>query len=360
MNTNTNTLRTRAQNRIRDVQTKFVDDPLYALPIAFQSPHSALMYLNDLLKEQRSDGFLPHFAFPEGEIAAPPVFGFLAEVVCDIAPETQLLQSLLREMYPKILAYHTWLYENRYAEEDGILYSVHPAESYFDDSPQWDTVDGKNARVQCPLFNAFAVRSAESMMKIGGRLKCDVTPFREQHDLGTHCVNEKLWDDYQGVYHSFDLNANRLIPGDTAANVLLLFACIPVQEQAENLLENLKSEYFLGTAAEPLYTYATYDTTHPNADFSRKNRGAVNPFFSWLFCRGLWRFEMWRAADRVREDLYDAANKNGFRDYYDARKNVDMATPENECPLTAAFVLDLMRIEEKMVGNDREGGLAAL
>ena len=241
---NTDTLRARALNSIRGINPESVSDPLYALGIAYDGPYSAGAYLHDLFAGQRPDGFIPHFAAPHPEAAAPPVFGFLAEIICQIAKDKELIKPLLRQLYPKILAFHDYLYRNRDADEDGILYSVHPAESYFTYSPQWDSIDEKNARVQCPLYNALAVRSAESMIELGRIIGADVTPFVRQNELAVHSLNDKLWNEVDGVYHSFDLNENRQIDGDTAANLLPLIAWIPMQEQTENMLLNLNDEFF--------------------------------------------------------------------------------------------------------------------
>lgn len=49
-----------------------------------------------------------------------------------------LATEILKEFYPKLLAYHRYLHTARDPEQSGLVTIYHPWESGFDNSPRWD------------------------------------------------------------------------------------------------------------------------------------------------------------------------------------------------------------------------------
>ncbi len=115
------------------------------------------------LSAQRNDGFIPHISYganedqikkyflppfiypdhvlPNGEyisqLTQPPNLAWAAYEVAKKLPPADA-ESFIREVYPKLLKYHTYLIENRV--RDGLMISIHPWETGQDNSGAWDTI----------------------------------------------------------------------------------------------------------------------------------------------------------------------------------------------------------------------------
>src|SRR3712207_6991915 len=53
-------------------------------------------------------------------------------------PYTTLFRS--EEAFPRLAAWHEYLYRERDPEEEGLVYIRHPWESGMDNSPMWDEI----------------------------------------------------------------------------------------------------------------------------------------------------------------------------------------------------------------------------
>ncbi len=331
--------------------------------------------------------FSPDTVFTSG-VTQAPIFGFVLLKMYELAEKKEEALSFLREMYPKIHAFHNYLYTNRNSEEEGLIALIHPYEAGTEGSPLWDSVLDKMTieidnvtkelkgeesrqydyerylnlislfqendfdeakiekkcpvRVQDPFFNAILSWSNEAMIEIGRILKEDVTDFVLWNELTVYSMNEKLWDEEQGIYNAYDLVNKRFIPGDTLSGMLPIMTDVPDIDQAENILRNIKDEFFSGTNENPMYLCPTYDVTAENIQLGKKQRGAVSIYQNWLLYQGLKRFEMTTIAQKVKSDSLELAGKYGFCESFNGKRNVASTPSLSDDSTCAAILLDFL------------------
>ena len=318
-----------------------------------------------------------------------PIYGLVLQKIYELAEEKEEAKSFLKEMYPKIHAFHKYLYTFRDDEDEGLVAVIHPNESRTEGSPLWDSVLDKIAigeeelvgvesreydylryvdlislyqeykfdeekiaqncpfRVQDPFFNAVLSWSNEAMIEIGRIIGEDVTDFVLWNELTVFSMNEKLWDEEQGIYNAYDVVNEAFIQGETLSGMLPMMTDIPNIDQAENILINLQDEYFSGTKENPMYLCPTYDVTAEDVRFNIPERGAVSICQNWLLYQGLKRFEMHSMAEKVKDDSLELIGKYGFYTSFNPLKE-RLANFENnkEDILCAALCLDFF-LDEK-------------
>ena len=125
----------------------------------------AIKELQSLFSGQWDNGMLPHIVFhsenektyfPNHEfwesqlnhgaplkpkssgITQPAVHGFILENLLEKFPDEEQLTSFVREIFPKVVKYHRFLYTFRDPEQEGLMFIFHPWESGRDNSPLWD------------------------------------------------------------------------------------------------------------------------------------------------------------------------------------------------------------------------------
>ncbi len=333
-------------------------------------------------------------------ITQPPVFGFVLWRIYEIAEDKERAKWLLRELFPKVIALHRYLYENRDPLEEGLCYIQHPWESGTDNSPSWDKVlerieidkieiplyerqDLQNptaARhrptdadydryvhlvdifrknnyddaaifeqspflVQDPLFNAILSWSNECLIKIGEILEENVSEIIGWNELTTYSMNEKLWDEEFGIYNAWDLKANELIPLETSSGLIPLVAGIPTQDQAEKMFQLLKSQAFSGSSEAPAYLCPSYSLLTDDIDYQKYWRGPVWINMNWMLYLGLKRYGFGKAAKQLKTESLELLSKNGFFEYFDPRKSVgkDAGYGANQFSWSAALCIDFLK-----------------
>ena len=143
------------------------DSALIAVGLVQIDPDRALRELETLFSAQWSDGRVPHIVFnPSAKdyfpgadwwassttstaaprepatsgLIQPPVHAIALARIFDIARASglQALESRIRDLYPRFLAWHRYLVECRDPAGNGLLTIYHPWESGTDNSPRWD------------------------------------------------------------------------------------------------------------------------------------------------------------------------------------------------------------------------------
>ncbi len=315
-------------------------------------------------------------------ITAPPVFGFVLWRIYEIAQDEKRARAFLREMYPKVLALHRFLYNCRDPLEEGLVYICHPWESPGGHSPLWDNALQRigpaepsvlppgelppglyrqdysrylhlirilhsldyNSRaifekspflIQDPLFNGILAWSNECLIRIGGLLGEDVSEPVQWDELAKYSMNEKLWDESRGIYNAFDLRSNEHIPAHTIAGLMPLAGDAPTQEQAEKMLKNLEGEMFGGNRKGRYLC--------PSHGMPGQDGGGIGPVyipFNWILAHGLERYEMYGMAERIRRDSLELLNRYGlFGCFSQQEEEPPLATPEGSAGSSAAAAI---------------------
>jgi hypothetical protein len=146
------------------------DAAFIAIGLARVSTGRALTELETLLAAQWRNGMIPHIVFADGDasyepgparwaccdvsphapngpatsgLMQPPVHGIAVRRILDAArraggPERRDAAGRIRALWPKLLAWHRYLAENRDPGHTGLLTIYHGWESGLDNSPRWD------------------------------------------------------------------------------------------------------------------------------------------------------------------------------------------------------------------------------
>jgi hypothetical protein len=73
-------------------------------------------------------------------VVQPPIHASAVLYVYRYAQDEAAAKEFLRRLFPKLEAWHEYLYRERDPEGEGLVYIRHPWESGMDNSPMWDSV----------------------------------------------------------------------------------------------------------------------------------------------------------------------------------------------------------------------------
>ena len=192
-------------------------------------------------------------------ITQPAVFGFVVREIFQKHYNNDDVKAFAKEVFPKIVAYHRFLYNYRDPFDEGLFYIFHPWESGRDNSPIWDDAlnridiapgslpkyerrdttiapkderptqdqydkyvyllelgkkykyDGKEIAEESPfliqdnMMNAILIKSNESLIELAEDLKFDAVEIKEWQNLSTSNYDNKFWSDELDFYVGYDL-----------------------------------------------------------------------------------------------------------------------------------------------------------
>ncbi len=397
------------------------DSALIAIGYARYDPERAGQELRHLFEAQWKNGLLPQIVFnPEfrgyfpganfwnadespdapdnartSGVVLPPVHATAVLRVHRTAEGG--LEEFLRYAFPKLAAWHAYLYRERDPEGEGLVYIRHPWESGMDNSPLWDAIlqrlqlrpdeipayqradthtisaqdrpanaaydrfaylvklfaarryDEASIREDCPflvqdvLFNSLLCKSGEDLAEIARILGEDPSPFEEQTQRTADAINDKFWDEEHGIYLDYDLVADRPIHVYCTPNFLPLFAGIPDEGRARRMVEALESDGF-GLSDGNLMPVPTYDVHGFGFSPVQYWRGPVWINIDWFLMHGLRDYGFKEPADRLRETIVDLCREQGFYEYFDPFDGRGHGS--DFFSWTAALLLDVMLEEQ--------------
>ncbi|GHO45990.1 amylo-alpha-1,6-glucosidase [Ktedonospora formicarum] len=311
------------------------------------------------------------------------------------AQNTTQARAFLAEMFSHLKAWHTYLYQERDAQGEGLVYIQHPWES-LDNSPVWDSIlqrmhlqvneipayqrvdtqlvnaedrptkmeydryaylvklfaardyNEEQIRRDCPflvqdvLFNALLCQSNKDLAEIASILNEDPTPFLHWAELTAQAINQKMWDDEHGIYLDFDLVENKQIDAYSVAGFVPLFAGIPDQARAQRMYTYLNSDSFSPLGGEA-YAIPSYDRNTSEFSPNRYWRGPVWINMNWLLSHGLRRYGYHEYAQRLRQTIIDLPQRHGFFEYYNPFNGEGHGT--DQFSWTASLLLDVLHNE---------------
>jgi Trehalase len=303
-------------------------------------------------------------------VVQPPVHATAVLYIYQHARDEAAADGFLRRVFPKLQAWHEYLYRERDPEEEGLVYIRHPWESGMDDSPMWDSImesiqlrldqipqyrradihfvaagdrpldaaydrfaylvklfadrdyDEARIREDCPflvqdvLFNALLCKADKDLAEIARALSEDPSPFEQRAERTAHAMNEKLWDEEHSTYLDFDLTSNRLLEAYVAPNFVPLYAGIPDEEQARGMVDSLENTGF-GLSDESLTPVPSYDRYGFAFFPTRYWRGPVWINIDWFLMHGLRRYGYNEQAERLRNTIVSLCKEQGFYEYFD-------------------------------------------
>ncbi|RMG59762.1 MAG: glycoside hydrolase [Bacteroidetes bacterium] len=343
-----------------------------------------------IFREERSAQYFPGASFWRTHLAVeapadlrtsgitqPPVQGFALWHIYQTATDKDRALNLVKELYPKILRMHQYLYAFRDPEQEGLACIRHPWESGTDNSPTWDgpmartdlsrvqlpayeRADNKIGqaehrptqrdydyyvylldiyrrynynevsihahcpfRIQDPLFNSMLQRSNECMAELAPLIGESPMVWQDWAIHTREAMNHKLWDAERGTYNAFDLVAGEVIRIETSSGFMPLFAGIPSEAQAQKMIYRLSGPAFSGTTENPAYLCPTLNLQDPRLDFRKYWRGPIWINMNWLLWHGLRRYGYDTLARRVKEEAMSLIRQHGFFEYFHPLKKAE-------------------------------------
>lgn len=372
------------------------DSGFVALGNGTENLSQAIEEINKMFSGQWDNGMVPHILFhsetektyfpnydfwnsnvnpgapisPKSSgITQPPVFGFVLKALLDIHKDSEELKSFVKQIFPKIKAYHKFLYTYRNYKKDGLFYIFHPWESGRDNSPIWDKslsriiidkkslpqytrrdtqlmdaeerpttdqydryvyllelgkkykYDGKEIAEQSPflvqdcMMNAILIKSNASLIQIGKRFNYDTKQLEEWQALSESNFAEKFWNEDLQSFVSYDCRADEQIEYKEIGGFTALFAECATETQANSIATYLKELHERG-----YYLCPSFDVDSELFDSKRYWRGPIWPQMNWMIAKGLKAYGHNRLADIVKSDLLELVDKLGFFEYFESNK----------------------------------------
>lgn len=385
----------------------------------------AKMELLSLLRGQWDNGMLPNIIFRDDPqyhfdrsvwrswlnpfapssvtttgITQPPM---LAEAVVQIGkkmewPERRLWYGMV---FPALLKYHQWLYDERDPHGEGLILLVHPWETGLDNTPPWmdemhehlmpfwiraiekthldrvinlfrrDTksvlIDERFSTIESLMlmdvqrrlrrkrydinkilnhslfaiedlsFNSILIRANSHLRDIAKALHEELPPELTNSMEKTEQALEQLWDTYSAQYYSRDFITHRLLKSPSIATLLPLYAGHIEKDRAEKLVRMLENEQAFGSA------YPVPSVPLNSTQFKPKRywQGPTWINMNWLIIDGLERYGYKDHAAALRESSLEMVKKSGFYEYFSPLD----ASPAgiSDFSWTAALTIDLLK-----------------
>ena len=401
------------------------DTGFIAIGLAHLDTRRAAMELTSLFAHQWRNGKVPHIVFnpdappdsyfPGAEhwssagtfpdappappytsaLCQPPTHALGALRVWELAgrDEEGFARGFLREIFPKLLAWHRYLATYRDPEGSGLVTIYHPWESGTDNSPRWDAaleavevgdlpsferqdlnhVDHPDERptdeeyvrflwlvelikrarcdegalndshpflVKDVLCSAILVAANEALVEIArvvGASEEDVALIEGWIGRGREGLEER-WDQGLGLCLDYDLRRDAPLRARTIAGFAPLVAGGIEAGELEAALRTLYSPYFLGY---PKLRRPLPPSTSPEEPrFHPRNywRGPMWPVMAWLFWRSLELAGEVERAQAMRRAALQELAEGGFAEYFEPFTGEPLGSDNQSW--TAAVALD--------------------
>ncbi len=394
------------------------DAALIAIGLATFDIPRAQAEVRKLLEGQWRDGMVPHILYFDGPsdyfptpdfwgtdrspnapavqtsgLTQPPVLTTAVRAIYERDEDKTAAPKFVREVYPKLLAWHRWFHTARDPEGTGLIAIIHPWESGMDNStrfaealarvfptdvPEYERRDRQHVAaderpvsgdydrfmylirryreaawdaqtlyqtapfcVQDTFTSAILGRADEDLLVLAKRLGEPSDEIEGWLGRTQRAFDTRLWDEDAGLYYDFDLRSGQGVRENTCATFLPLYAGLASHTQAARLVEthllnpdeyapDEHTRYFLPSAAKN------------SAYFEPKRywRGPVWLNINWLLVQGLRRYGYAEVADTVTAHTLELIERGSFAEYYDPRDGTPCGA--REFSWSAALALELL------------------
>ena len=393
------------------------DSCFIAIGISRYDAQRAMEEIRSLLKGQWRNGLIPQIIFnPEGTgyfpgpdvwqserspdapkgvetsgITQPPVLATAALAVAQNAPDRAQAVEFLEEVYPGILLYHRFLYEERNPDGTGLVTVVHPWESGLDNSPpyldagqrvqlayrpqytrldtlhvaaknrptnkdydlfvylleqmravNWDQkryLESAPLQIEDVLFNSILCRADADLAAIAEMIGEKPDQAQEWHRQTSTAINDKLWDEAAGTYYSYDRVAGRLLEVNTLAAFHTLYGRVAPRDRAERLIND---HLLHAREYRPDGGYSVPTTSLDSPWFNPENYwlGPVWVNTNWMILHGLEQYGRTDLHESLARQTLDLVERSGYREYFNPLSGEGYGT--DSFSWTAALTIDLV------------------
>lgn len=394
------------------------DAALIALGWAHFDIERARAEIRSLLSAQWRSGMVPHIIYHRGEsdyfppptfwqteglaqggpvlssgLTQPPVAATVVRILHERFRDQAGARAFLREVYPKLAAWHRWLHTARDVDGTGLPCLIHPWESGTDNSPRWLAVleqlephdvpayrrrdmqhvraeerprpedyerfvflidrgrrtgwDGSQIRAAHPFlvqdvwFCSTLHRADQDLQVLGQELSEDTTEIEGWIDKIRAVFAARFWDEPRGLYLDYNARAGASIPVNTCATFMPLYAGLASPAQAERLMrEHWHNPHEYAPGADSQFILPSTAKNEPLYAPRRYWCGPIWMFSNWFCALGLERYGLSDAANQLRADSLTLITREGFREYFDPRDGTGAGAAD--FAWTAALALEWM------------------
>ena len=279
-------------------------------------------------------------------------------------------------MFPALLAYHKWLYEERDPHHEGLVLQIHPWETGLDNTPPWMaelsehdlslwikiakkkpvqivadllrrdtrfTLPGerlstfealalygaqrrlrrKNYDISKILshslfaiedlsFNSILIRSNKQLEHIAEVIKHELPTELLDNIKHSETAIEQLWDAYSTQYYSRNFVTHKLIKIPTIATLLPLYAGCISHERAEQLVAHLNNA---NTFAAPY----PIPSVPLDSEWFKSHGYWQGPTWintNWMIIEGLKRYGFEHEAKALTKTCIELVKSSGMNEYF--------------------------------------------
>ncbi len=333
-------------------------------------------------------------------ITQPPM---IAEAVIRIG---QLLKwperrSWYKMVYPALINYHQWLYNERDPHKEGLVMQIHPWETGLDNTPPWmyelhthllpgwirflkstglhrifglfrsDTryvpreqretnieelasysiarrfrrknydfdkiIDHSLFAIEDLTFNSIFIRANNHLRTIANSIREKIPPELSEAMGKTEKAYDQLFDPYASEYFSRDFVTHRLLKESSVAALMPLYAGSISQERAETIVRLLENEHRFG----PAYPVPSAPLDSPLFNPKRYWQGPTWINMNWLIIDGLRRYGFNDHAEALKDSTIEMVETaGGFFEYFDPLNGEGAGT--DNFSWSAALIIDLL------------------
>ena len=331
-------------------------------------------------------------------ITQPPVIATALLAVAEKLPKEKSM-SLLRELYPKLVSYHNWLYTERDPHNEGLLMVFHPWETGLDNAPAWQIElqsihkphwitllktlkltglslafrrDTKNlpgdtridtatalkfAHAAMALkkrnydpekiiadphfiayslsFNSIALAANTALKQIATKLGEKLPSSLEQKFSLAEKNFDNLYDEQTKMYQHYSFHTNERISTPSISNLLPLYSGAVSKQRAAEIVATLTSKPFWTK-----YPVPSVPTNSPYYDADRFWLGPTWINTNWLLIQGLRRYGYDKEANHIKRSSLELVQHSGMREYFSPEQGTGLGA--EDFSWTAALVYDLL------------------
>lgn len=300
---------------------------------------------------------------PTSGCSQPPVAATVVRDLYESNPSFGLPK--LKELFPKLMAWHRWFHGKRVVSGGSAIAVTHPWESGRDNSPDWDealsNVDASGVapyqrrdlghvdpsmrptnfeydryiklveygretgwdHAQITREGPFAVADPGItfiLMRADRDLKAlaEVLGLEESaKEIDTWLYHAReavdyLWSEDLGAYVARDMRTGKHATGVSSVSFLSYYAGMTTPGRDAKLQTTLRRIF----KATP-YALPSFDPEHTKFDSKRYWRGPVWAVVNYLIARGLSEYGFQPESDRIRTDTRRMISESGFYEYFD-------------------------------------------
>jgi len=399
------------------------DSAFIAIGLSYVKPERALREIARLYEGQWSTGMVPHILFDttvesywpdpaywgvgtlmDAAVKDVPASGITQPSVAPLAGLALLrsangniesVTEALRDLFPKMVAFHRYLMTARDPEGSGLVSIVHPWESGLDNSPAWDAamqritpkdlpeyhrrdiehVDGARERptqetydryvhlceqlkkvryddeaiydtvdflVKDPAGSVMLYLSNAALIEIAERIGEDTGEIAEWVQRTRQGLDRYLYDPEDQLYCAYDVRSQERLARRTVMSFLPVALDFVAKEKADALVHWLGHSNFCGDGCH-CNTSAVPSSDVLSEDYAEVTywRGPVWVNVNWVIAQGLYRRGYDERANKCFEALLALVWENGFWEFYSAHTGKGLGG--HAFSWSAALTIDLLR-----------------